>query len=74
MGISASFCHFKIGLSGNNVWPQASRCHKLAKLTIFGIFNKLLCTQKVNLACFGHDAEWDFFFDFQTLCLVVNSS
>ena len=57
MGISASFCHFKIGLSGNNVWPQASRCHKLAKLTIFGIFNERLSAQNVNVARFARNIE-----------------
>ena len=31
------------------------------KWTIFGIFN-------VNVACFAHNVECDFFYDFQTLC------
>ena len=37
------------------------------KLTIFGIFNKLLATQNVNVARFARNVDWDFFCDFQTL-------
>ena len=37
------------------------------KLTILGIFNKLLSTQNVNVARFARNVEWDFFCDFQTL-------
>ena len=40
----------------------------MPKLTIFGVFNKLLSTQNVNLARFARNVEWDFFCDFQTLC------
>ena len=36
------------------------------KLTIFGIFTELLSTQKVNVARFVRNVEWDFFCDFQT--------
>ena len=38
------------------------------KLTIFGIFNKLLATQNVNLARFARIVECGFLGDFQTLC------
>ena len=36
----------------------------------FGIFNELLATQIVNVARFARNVEWDFFCDFQTLCLI----
>ena len=39
------------------------------KLTIFGIFNSILSTQKVNLARFARNVEWDVFCNFQTLCI-----
>ena len=61
----ANFCPIKIDLSGNTVWPQASR---FKKLSIFGIFNRLLSTQNVNVVRFAHNVEWDFFCDFQTPC------
>ena len=54
--------------SGNTVWPQASGSQKLTKLKIFGIFNKLLSTQNVNVARFARNFKCDFFYDFQTLC------
>ena len=38
---------------------------KLAKSTIFGIFNELLSTQYVNVARFARNVECDFFRDFQ---------
>ena len=47
--------------------------HKLVVLknspnsTIFGIFNELLSTQKVNGARFARSVECDFLGDFQTL-------
>ena len=44
---------------------------KLAKLTIFGIFNELLSTQNVSVARFARNVEWDFFCDFQTSCNTV---
>ena len=65
----ANFCPIKIDLSGNTVWPQASR---FKKLSIFGIFNRLLSTQNVNVARFARNVEWDFFCDFQTLCYIPN--
>ena len=40
---------------------------KLAKLTIFGIFDELLSTQNVNVARFARNVECDFLGDFQTL-------
>ena len=63
------FCTIKSDLSGNTVWPQASGFQKLAKLTIFGIFNELLSTQNENVARFARNVEWDFLNDFQTLCM-----
>ena len=39
------------------------------KWTIFGIFNLLLSIQNVNVAGFARNVVWDFFCDFQTLCL-----
>ena len=40
------------------------------KLTYFGIFNELLSTQNVNVAHFARKVEWDFFCNFQTLCIL----
>ena len=54
---------------GNTVLPQASGFQKLAKLTIFGVFNELLSPQNVNVARFARNLECDFFCDFQTPCL-----
>ena len=68
LAFSTNFCFIKNDLSGSAVWPQASAFEKLAKLTIFGIFNKLLSTQNVNVARFARNVECDFFCDFQTLC------
>ena len=39
------------------------------KLTILGIFNELLSTQNVCVANFARNVDWDFFYDFQTLCV-----
>ena len=39
LAFSSNFCPFKTDLSGNTVWPQTSGFQKLAKLTIFVIFN-----------------------------------
>ena len=39
LAFSTHFWPIKTDLSGNTVWPQASVFQKLAKLTIFGIFN-----------------------------------
>ena len=44
------------------------------KWTIFVIFNQLLSVQNVNIARFARNVERDFFFDFQTLCLVWKCS
>ena len=41
------------------------------KLTIFGIFDEIFCTQNVNIARFPRYLEWDFFYDFKTLCSVL---
>ena len=37
-----------------------SHFQKLAKITIFGIFNELLPTQNVSVARFARNVEWDF--------------
>ena len=50
--IFTNFCPIKIDLSGNMFDKQTSVFQKLAKLTIFGIFNELSATQKVNVARF----------------------
>ena len=63
----ANFCPIDIDLSGNTAWPQTTGCQKLAKLTIFGIFDELLSTQNVNVARFARNVECDFLCDFQTL-------
>ena len=60
------FWPVKIYLSGNTVWQQASYFQKLAKLIIYGIFNELLAS--LYVARFARNFEWDFFFNFQTLC------
>ena len=67
--ISNNFYPIKSDLTGNAVRPQASGFQKLAKLTIFGIFDKLLFTKNINLARFARNVECDFFCDFQTLCI-----
>ena len=64
LGIFHQFCLIKVG---NTIWPKASGFQKLAKLTIFGIFNEVLPTVKVNGARFARNVEWDFFCDFRTL-------
>ena len=40
------------------------RFQKLAKPTIFGIFNHLLSTQNVNVARFARNVECDYFWNF----------
>ena len=65
LAFSTNFWPIKTDLSGNSVWPQALDFQKLAKLSIFGIFNELLSTQNVNVARFARNVEWDYFCDFQ---------
>ena len=48
-------------------YPKCRIFQKLAKLTIFGIFNELLPTQNVNVARSARNFECDLFCDFQTL-------
>ena len=62
LAFSTNFCPTKIDLSGNTVWPQASRFQKHAKLTIFGLFNLLLSIHNINVARFFRNVVWDFFF------------
>ena len=58
----------------NTVWPQASDFQKLAKMAIFGIFNKLLSAKNDDVARFARNVEWDFFCDFQTPWSTIKSS
>ena len=57
-----ALCPIKSDQSGDTIRPQAN------KLTIFGIFNELLCTQNENVARFARNVELDFLCDFQTSC------
>ena len=57
-----NFCPKKSDLSGNTAWPQASGFQKLAKLTIFGIFNE---AQNAYEARFARNVEWYFFVIFK---------
>ena len=68
LAIFSNYCSIKIDLSGNTVWPRASVFQKLAKLTIFGIFNELLSTKmcKCSSLCL---IEWYFSCDYQTPCI-----
>mgnify|MGYP006975717369 CR=1 FL=1 len=45
-GIFTNFSPIKIDLSGNTVWLQTSDFQKLAKLTIFDLFNELCPLKK----------------------------
>ena len=36
-------------------------------------FNQLLSTKNVNVARYARNVEWDFFCDFQTLCISTRS-
>ena len=47
LAFSTNFCPAKNDLSGNTVGPQASAFQKVAKCTIFGIFDKLCCPLKM---------------------------
>ena len=47
-------------MSGNTVLPHASAFTKLAKLTIFGIFNELLSTLLASLAMLNETILFDF--------------
>ena len=63
-GISTNFWPIKTDLSGNTVWPKASRFQKLAKMDHFWHFSLTFVQSKsVNVA-----VEWEFFCHFQTLC------
>ncbi len=75
LAFSTNFWPFKTDLSGNSVWPQALGFQKLAKLEHFWhFFNELLSTQKVNVARFARNVEWDYFCDFQTLWLLSHET
>ena len=49
-------------------YPKLQVFKNSPKWTIFGIFNELLSSQKVNESRFARNVEWDFFWDFQTPC------
>ena len=61
---------FKFTVRKHSVWKSLKMSHfqKLAKIDCFGIFYELLFIQNVNVARFARKVEWDFFWDFQTLC------
>ena len=61
LATSTNFCPIQSDLSGNTVCPQAHVFKTSPKLTIFGIFYKLLSTQNVNVARFARNVECDFF-------------
>ena len=69
--ISNNFCPIQNDLSGNTVCPKGSVFQKLAKWTIFGIFDSLLSTLNVNVARFARNIECDILSDFQTLCCTL---
>ena len=68
--LNYSILTFSTYLSGNTVWPQASGFQKIAKIDHFLHFDELLPTQIVNVARFARNVDCDFFFDFQTLCML----
>ena len=68
---SNNFCPIQNDLSGNTVCPKGSVFQKLAKWTIFGIFDSLLSTLNVNVARFARNIECDILSDFQTLCCTL---
>ena len=73
LAFSTNFCPFKIDLSGNTVWPQALDFQKFAKMHHFWpFFNEVLSIQNVGIARFARNVEWDFFCDFQTLCVLTH--
>ena len=72
LAFSTNFCPIKLDLSGKTVWLQASGFQKLAKIDYFGLLNKLLSAQNVNVARFARNVEWDFFCDFHTLCKAIS--
>ena len=55
-----NFCPFKNDLSSNTVWPSFSFSETRQNWPFF--------VQNVNVARFARNIEWDFFYDFQTLC------
>ena len=74
LAFSTNFCPTKIDLSGNTVWPQASRFQKHAKLTIFDLFNLLLSIHNINVARFFRNVVWDFFLLFSNTVLPPSSA
>ena len=47
---------------------QVVKIQKLAKLTIFGIFDELFVNGEAR---FARNIEWDFFYDFQPPCAEI---
>ena len=74
LAFSTNFWSIKTDLSGNTVWPQALGFQKLAKLTIFGIFDLLLSTQNVNVARFARNVERDFLWFSNTVLMRILTS
>ena len=74
LAFSTNFCPFKIDLSGNTVWPKTSWFEKMQNWPFWAFWAFLTCfcpLKTQNLARFARNHEWDFFYDFQTLCVCV---
>ena len=59
-GLFHQFCPIENDLSGNTIWSPASVFQKLAKLSLFGIFNELLSIWNVNVARFARKVDETF--------------
>ena len=65
LAFSTNFCPIKSDLSGNTDWRQASGFKNTPKRTIFWQFQ----LKNVNVARFARKVKFNFFCDFQTLCM-----
>ena len=68
MALFTNFCPIKIDLSGNTVWPQTSGFQKIVKIEHFWHFVWTFGHSKCKVSRLARNVEWDFFYDFQTLC------
>ena len=73
LAFSSMFCLIKTDLSGNTVWPRASGFQKLAKMDHLRHFSLTFVHSKCkrSFARNVRNVKWDFFCDFQTLCVYV---